>query len=60
MFGVSPLAARCKDSFALQLGTGVLGVPITVACIDLSEADEVVPDLPARRKRQWIKVLDLP
>jgi hypothetical protein len=34
------------------LETGVLDVPITVEAIDLTEAYEVVPDLPARRKRQ--------
>ena len=49
-----------EDHLALPFDTEVLGVPVTVERIDLTEADEVVAICRRGRTRQRIAVLDLP
>ena len=54
------LFTMIEDHLALPFDTEVLGVPVTVERIDLSEADEVVAICRHGRRRQRIAVLDLP
>lgn len=49
-----------EDHLALPFETEVLGLPVTVERIDLTEADEVVAICRRGRTRQRINVLDLP
>ena len=48
------------DRLALPFDTEVLGMPVPVERIDLTEADEVVAICRRGRTRQRIAVLDLP
>ena len=54
------LFTMIEDHLALPFDTEVLGVPVTVERIDLTEADEVVAICRRGRRRQRIAVLDLP
>ncbi len=54
------LFTMIEDHLALPFETEVLGVPVTVERIDLTEADEVVAICRRGRRRQRIAVLDLP
>jgi hypothetical protein len=54
------LFTMIEDHLALPFDTEVLGVPVTVERIDLTEADEVVAICRRGRTRQRIAVLDLP
>ncbi len=49
-----------EEHLAVPFDTAVLGVPVTVERIDLTEADEVVAICRRGRTRQRINVLDLP
>jgi hypothetical protein len=49
-----------EEHLALPFATEVLGVPVTVERIDLTEADEVVAICRRGRTSQRINVLDLP
>ena len=54
------LFTMIESHLALPFETEVLGVPVTVERIDLTEADEVVAICRRGRRRQRIAVLDLP
>jgi hypothetical protein len=54
------LFTMIEDHLALPFDTEVLGVPVTVERIDLTEADEVVAICRRGRTPQRIEVLDLP
>jgi len=54
------LFTMIDDHLALPFDTEVLGMPVTVERIDLTEADEVVAICRRGRTRQRIAVLDLP
>jgi len=49
-----------EDSLQLPFETMVLGVPVLVERIDLTEADEIVAICRRGRSRQAIPILDLP
>lgn len=49
-----------EERLALPFETEVLGVPVTIERVDLTEADEVVAICRRRRSRQRIPILDLP
>ena len=49
-----------EDNLALPFETEVLGVPVTVERIDLTDADEIVVICRRERRRQTIPILDLP
>ena len=49
-----------EDRLALPFDTEVLGAPVTVERIDLTDADEVVAICRRGRTRRRIAVLDLP
>jgi hypothetical protein len=49
-----------EDSLKLPFETMVLGVPVLVERIDLTEADEIVAICRRGRSRQAIPILDLP
>jgi len=49
-----------EDSLKLPFETMVLGVPVLVERIDLTEADEIVAICRQGRSRQAIPILDLP
>jgi hypothetical protein len=48
------------ERLALPFKTEVLGVPVTVERVDLTEADEIVAIYRRGRSRQAIAILDLP
>jgi hypothetical protein len=54
------LFTRMEDQLALPFETNVLGVPVTVERIDLTEANEVIAICRHGRQRQRIAILDLP
>ena len=54
------LFTMIEDRLALPFETQVLGVPVTVERVDLTEADEVVAICRHGRRRQRIAILDLP
>ena len=54
------LFTMIDDRLALPFDTEVLGVPVTVERVDLTEADEVVAICRRGRNRQPIAILDLP
>ncbi len=54
------LFTMIEDHLALPFETEVLGVPVTVERIDLTEANEVVAICRRGRTRQRINVLNLP
>jgi hypothetical protein len=54
------LFTMIESHLAVPFDTEVLGVPVTVERIDLTEADEVVAICRRGRTRQRIAVLDLP
>ena len=54
------LFTMIDDRLALPFDTEVLGMPVPVERIDLTEADEVVAICRRGRTRQRIAVLDLP
>ena len=51
---------KIDDELARPFSTEVLGVPVTVERIDLTEHDEIVAICQRGRHRQSIPVLDLP
>ena len=54
------LFTMIEDNLAPPFDTEVLGVPVTVERVDLTEADEVVAICRHGRNRQRIAILDLP
>jgi Calcium binding len=54
------LFTMIEDHLALPFETQVLGVPVTVERIDLTEAEEMVAICRRGRARQRIPILDLP
>jgi hypothetical protein len=54
------LFTMMEDQLSLPFETEVLGVPVTVERIDLTEADEVIAICRRGRTRQRISILDLP
>jgi hypothetical protein len=54
------LFTMIEDRLAVPFETEVLGVPVTVERIDLTEAEEVVAICRRGRMRQRIAVLELP
>jgi hypothetical protein len=56
----SGIFTMIEERLALPFETEVLGLPVTVERIDLTEADEVVAICRRGRTRQRINVLDLP
>ena len=53
------LFTMIEDHLALPFDTEVLGVPVTIERIDLTEADEVVAICRRGRTRQRIAILDV-
>jgi len=49
-----------EDNLALPFETKVLGLPVTVERIDLTDADEIVAICRHGRSRQRVPILDLP
>jgi len=49
-----------EDNLALPFETVVLGVPVVVEKIDLSEAEEIVAICRRERSRQAVPILELP
>lgn len=49
-----------EDYLAVPFETAVLGVPVTVKGVDLTERDEIVAICVRGRERQAISILDLP
>ena len=49
-----------EDNLALPFVTSVLGVEVSVECIDLTDADEIVAICRRGRTRQAIPILELP
>ena len=49
-----------EDYLAMPFATTVLGVPVTVKAVDLTERDEIVAICVRGRERQAISILDLP
>ena len=54
------LFTMMEDHLALPFETEVLGVPVTVEWLDLTEAGEVIAVCRRGRARQRIGILDLP
>ena len=54
------LFTMMEDHLALPFETEVLGVPVTVQWLDLTEAGEVIAVCRRGRTRQRIGILDLP
>lgn len=52
--------AMIEDNLALPFVTSVLGVDVSVECIDLTDADEIVAICRRGRTRQAIPILELP
>lgn len=49
-----------EDYLAVPFETTVLGMPVTVASVELTERDEIVAICVRGRERQAISILDLP
>lgn len=49
-----------EDNLAVPFETEVLGVPVTVERIDLTDADQIVAICRRGRSRQTVPILDLP
>lgn len=49
-----------EENLALPFETEILGVPVTVARIDLTDADEIVAICRRGRSQQTVPILDLP
>src|SRR5260370_19479164 len=49
-----------REQPALPFETTVLGVPVTVERIDLTQRDEIVAVSPRARVRQTVPIIDLP
>jgi len=54
------LYAMIEDKLALPFETTVLGVPVTVERIDLTQRDEIVAVCRRARVRQTVPIIDLP
>jgi len=49
-----------EESLAVPFETRIRGVPVTVECIALSDADQIVAVCSRSRDRQTLSILDLP
>jgi len=49
-----------EESLAVPFETRILGVPVTIECIALSDADQIVAVCSRGRDRQTLPILDLP
>jgi hypothetical protein len=54
------LYTMIEDHLALPFATQVLGVDVTVECIDMTDADEIVAVCKRGRRKQAIPILELP
>lgn len=54
------LHSMIADGLELPFETTVLGVPVTIVSVDLTERDEIVAVCARGRERQAISILDLP
>ena len=54
------LYTMIANNFALPFETTVLGVPVTVERIDLTQRDEIVVVCQRARVRQTVPIIDLP
>ena len=57
---VTGLFTMIEEHLALPFTTTVLGVPVTIARVDLTATDEIVAICTRDRHRQTIPILDLP
>jgi hypothetical protein len=57
---VAGLYTMIEDNLALPFETMILGVPVTVVRIDLTERDEIVAVCRRTGVRQTVPILDLP
>lgn len=57
---VTGLFTMTEENLQLPFETTVLGVPVTVARVDLNHRDEIVAICARGRARQAIPILDLP
>jgi hypothetical protein len=57
---VTGLYTMIEDYLAVPFETAVLGVPVTVEGVDLTERDEIVAICVRGRERQAVSILDLP
>lgn len=55
-----PSKARLENNLALPFETTVLGVPVTVEGIDLTQREEIVAVCRRARVRQTVPIIDLP
>ena len=57
---VTGLFTLIEDNLAVPFPTEVLGVPVTVESVDLSDAGQIVAICTRDRERRTIPILDLP
>ena len=57
---VTGLFTMIEEHLALPFTTTVLGVPVTIARVDVTATDEIVAICTRDRHRQTIPILDLP
>jgi len=57
---LSGLYTMIENNLGVPFETTVLGVPVTVKSLDLTERDEIVAICVRGRERQAISILDLP